>query len=159
MGFLDITAQVIFDDSDMVAKTAKNQAAIDRQGEEWRAKRQQILLEMHSMNLAIGLIVQTVRQVVRATGQTLDPIQSALLSMVSSTSSLIIATATAMAAGSLGILAGAALALAAFAYGFQIAQTIKIQADMEKFKGDFAEANARLIRLEGVAQQAIGRAF
>ena len=159
MGFLDITAQVIFDDSDMVAKTAKNQAAIDTQAAEWRTKRQQILLEMHSINLGIGLMVQTVRMAVRATGQTLDPIQSALLSMVSSTSSLIIATATAMAAGSLGLLAGAALALAAFAWGFQLAQTAKIQADMEKFKGDFAEANMRLARVEGVARQAIGRAF
>lgn len=153
----EVEVRIIMDDSDPVAKLAKNQGGIDRQEAEWSAARQKILLEMHSMNLAIGLIVQTVRQVVRATGQTLDPIQSALLSMVTSTSSLIIATATAMAAGSLGILAGAALALAAFAYGFQIAQTVKIQADMEKFKGDFAEANARLMRMEGVVRQALGR--
>ena len=159
MGFLDITAQVLFDDSDMVAKTAKNQAAIDRQAADWTAKRQQILLEMHSLNLGINLMVQTLRLVVRATGQTLDPIQGALLSMVSSTSSLIIATATAMAASSLGILAGASVVLASFAWSFQLVQTAKIWADMEKFKGDFQAINLRLARMEGVTRQAIGRPF
>jgi hypothetical protein len=155
----DVIIPLTIDDSDMNAKVAAQQSAIDTQAEDWRRKRNEILLQMHSINLGIGLMVQTVRMAVRATGQTLDPIQSALLSMVSSTSSLIIATATAMAAGSLGLLAGAALALAAFAWGFQLAQTAKIQADMEKFKGDFAAANARLARIEGVTRQAIGRAF
>jgi len=160
MGFLDITAQVLFDDSDMTGKLAKNQAAIDAQAADWRSKRSQILLEMHSINLGIGLMVQTVRMAVKATGQTVTPIQNALLSMVTSTSSLIIATATAMAASSLGLLTGAALALVAFAYGFSLAQTAKIYADMEKFKSEFAASDARLARMaENVARLTMGRGF
>ena len=159
MGFLDLVAQVLWDDSDIVSKMAKNQAGIDKQNADWRRQRQQTLLEMHSLNLGISLMIQTVRMAVRATGQTLDPLMNAMLSMVSSTSSLIIATATAMAASSLGLLAGAAIALAAFAVGFQLAQTAKIAVDMQALIDDFAAANARLARMEGVARQAIGRAF
>ena len=60
---------------------------------------------------------------------------------------------------STGILAGVALVLAACAYGFSLAQTAKIMADMERFKADFSASNARLARMEGVARQALGRAF
>lgn len=159
MGFLDIVANVLFDDSDMTSKLAKNQAGIDRQREEWRRQRQQTLLEMHSLNLGISLMVQTLRTVVRATGQTLTPMQNASLSMIQSTSSLIIATATAMAAGSLGLLAGAALALAAFAVGFQLVQTAKVFADMEKVKADFAASDARLANLARTIARTTGRSF
>ncbi len=159
MGFLDITALVLFDDSDMESKLAKNQAAIDQQGEDWRRQRQQTLLEMHSINLGISTMIQTIRMVVRATGETLTPMQNASLSMIQSTTSLIIATATAMAASSLGILAGAALALAAFAVGFQLAQTAKVFADMEKVKADFAASDARLAAMAKTVARTTGGVF
>ncbi len=155
----EVTVRIIMDDSDAEAKVAKQQQAIDTQAAEWTAARRQILLEMHAINLSISLMVQTVRMAVRFTGQTLTPIQNALLSMVSSTSSLIIATATAMAAGSLGLLVGAALALAAFAYGFQLAQTAIIYAGMEKVKADFAASDARLANLARTIAQQTGRGF
>lgn len=148
MGFLDITAQVLFDDSDMVEKTAKNQAAIDRQTAEWRAKRQQILLEMHAINLGITTMIGTIRLAVQVTGQALTPVQNALLGMISSTTSIIIATATAMAAGSLGLLTGAALVLAAGAFGFSLAQTAIVIKNSEEMRAAFAAIDARLDQID-----------
>lgn len=159
MGFLDLTAQVLFDDSDMQEKLVKNQAAIDAQAAEWRAKRQQILMEMHSINLGIGLIIQSIRMTVRVTGQTMDPVANALLSMVSSTTSIIIATATAMAASSLGILTGAALFLSAYAWAFSLAQSIKILEQSEELKASFADINARLAEMESVQRRPQGISF
>jgi len=154
----ETTINLLLDDTDVQAKLAKNQEAIDAQAADWRSKRNQILLEMHAINQGIGLMIQSIRLAVKATGQALDPVANALLSLISSTSSIIIATATALAAGSLGVLTGAALALAAFAYGFSLAQTAKVIAESESLKAAFAGINARLDKL-AVTQRPRGYAF
>jgi hypothetical protein len=138
----------IMDDSDVQEKLAKNQSAIDRQMEYWRIARLEILREMAEVNRGISLMIQSIRLTVQATGQTLNPTQQALLGMVSSTSSLIISTATALTVGSLGLLSGAALALAAFAYSFNLIQSAAIIADFEGYKLDFAALTDRLTQLE-----------
>ena len=148
MGFLDITAQVLFDDSDTQEKLSKNQAMIDAQTADWRSKRNQILLEMHAIQQGIGLIIQSIRLTVRISGQVLSPVQNALLSMISSTTSIIIATATAMTASSLGLLAGAALALAAGAWVFSMGQSARVIAQAEETRAAFAAINARLAEME-----------
>lgn len=154
----DVSVHVTMDDSDIQAKLAKNQGAIDAQAADWRSKRNQILLEMSSINMGISMMVQSIRMVARITGQTLDPIQGALLGMVTSTASLMVAMATALA--TTGIMAGAALILAAAAWSMQVGQTIKIYEDFEKLKGDFADIDRRLAEMgTGVASQAFGRPF
>ena len=147
----DVTIRILMDDSGAEgppAKIDKNQAGIDEQQARWAATRQQILLEMHSLNLGIGMLVQSLRMVARVTGETLNPMENALLTMLSSTASLMVATATAMAAGSLGLLAGAALVLMAAAYGLQVGQTIELTMKYQALRKDFAGINARLAQLQ-----------
>lgn len=152
----DVIIGIGIDDSEMDAKVARQQNAIDKQEADWRSKRNQILLEINSINLGISMMVQSLRMVVQITGQTLSPMESAALTMISSTVSMMTATATAMA--TTGILAGAAVILAAAAYGLSIGQTIKITAEYQALRDDFAAINMRLARVEG-ARFTMGRSF
>lgn len=136
-----------FDTSAGEAKLAVQQAAIDRQQAEWKLARLQMISEMRDLNQGIQLMIQTIRTVVRATGQTLDPIQAGLLSIISAVSSMMVATATAMALGSLGILTGAALALGAFAASFSVTQSALLVASNLTMKDVLARQEDALARL------------
>jgi hypothetical protein len=59
-----------------------------------------------------------------------------------------LATATAISAGSLGILAGVGVALAAAALGFQIAQTIKITVEMNAARDRLKDLENSIERLK-----------
>jgi len=124
------------------------QGKIDQQVREWRMQRQVIVSQLHDLSRGIGLLIRGIRLVAEATGQTLDPMQNALLGLVSSTTSLIISTAIALTVGSLGLLTGVALAMSAFAYGMEIAHTIKLLADFAALRATIDGVKTRLTNLE-----------
>ena len=134
-----VTIAIDVDSTEAEVELSTLQERIDTQVEDWRFKRQMIINQLQEINRGIGLAIQAVRMAVKATGQTLDPMQSAALALIGSTASIIVTTSIALAMGSLGILTGVALALAAFAYGFQIAETAHTIAEFmalrEKFEG------------------------
>lgn len=124
------------------------QAKIDAQQREWQQRRREILAQMRDIGIGIQIMIQTIREVVRATGQTLSPIQSAMLALISSTTSLIIATATALVTGTVGLLAGAALALAAFAWSFQLTTTAILIARSDEAKAALAAIQSQLSKIQ-----------
>ena len=145
---VEVIAHVTLDDSE--AQTI--QKAVDSQVKDWREQRRVIVGQIQDIHQGIGLLVRTIRMVAEATGTTLDPMQNALLGIVASTAGIITSTAIALTAGSLGILVGVGLGLAAFAYGFEIAQTIKIMADFIELRRANGEIIGRLEAIEGAAQ-------
>ena len=143
----DVSISFLFDTTLAEAQLAEMQGKIDAQQADWAQKRREMLTELRNIAMGINLVVQTIRMAVRVTGQVLSPLYNALLSLVSSVTSVIIATATAMAAGSLGLLTGAALALAGIAFELQLITTVKIIAAQEETQAAFASINARLAQM------------
>ena len=124
------------------------QAKIDQQVADWRQRRSEIISQMQEVSMGIGLLIRGIRMAADATQTVLDPMQNALLSLVSSTTSIIVSTEVVLASASLGILTGVALGLAAFAYGMQTANTIKIMANYESLNTILTNVNNRLRRIE-----------
>jgi len=151
-----VTIGIVVDDTEAQAQLEGLQDKVDTTVTKWKTQRAIIMSQLQEVNRGIGLALQAVRMAVRATGQTLDPMQSAALALVGSTSSIIISTAIALAAGSLGLLAGAALALAAFAYGFELAQTAKILAEFMTLHGKFDAMDMTLSRLTRMPPGGLG---
>ena len=141
---VEVIAHVTVDDS----QVATTQEAIDAVVKDWRQQRQQMVSEMHEIGTGINLLIRGIRTVAEATGTVLDPMQNALLGLVSSTTSLLISTAVALTAGSLGILVGIGLGLSAFAYGMQVASTIKIGADFAALRASLEGVQTRLSNIE-----------
>lgn len=125
-------------------------AAIDDTFEKMRIRRLEILSQLSALNQSMGLMIQAVRMGAEATGQTIKPYQSAVLNMIQSTTSIMLATATAM--NTTGILAGAGIALAAFAYGFSMVQSANIIATSEDIQKDI---DAIVERLRGLENRSI----
>ena len=136
------------DDTEFMSSIDKIKAKVDEVVADWSAKRAVILAQINTISQGIGLAIRAVRMGIQAVGGTLDPMQNAILAMISSTTSIMIATASALAIGSLGLLTGVALALAAFAYGFSMAQQAKALADFLKVREEIMAAEGRLSALE-----------
>jgi hypothetical protein len=120
--------------------------AIDTTVQQWRIKRLEIQAQLSALNQSIGLLIRAVRLGAEATGQTIKPYQNAILNMIQSTTSIMLATSAAMQAS--GVLALAGLVLAGFAYGFSMVQTANIMATSEELQRDFDDIIARLRELE-----------
>ena len=140
MSELTVNTKVLVDDSEV----DETQKKIDKQQQEWAITRRETLQQLNSIALGINLTIQAVRITARASGKALDPIFSSLLTLVGSTTSLILATASIMAASSLGVLTGVALTLAGAAYGYQVGQTIQLMADREKMQTTLDNIEATL---------------
>lgn len=141
---VEVIAHITIDD----AEAKKAQEAIDAVVKDWRQQRQEMVSQMHEIGTGINLLVRGIRTVAEATGTVLDPMQNALLGLVSSTTSLIISTAVALTTASLGILVGVGLGLSAFAYGMQISNTIKIMADFSALRMSLENVQTRLTNIE-----------
>lgn len=152
---MSVTFGMNIDDSQAEAELADLQSKIDRTVEDWRRKRSEIYIQLSELNRSVGLIIQTVRMAAESTGQTIKPYQNAMLNMISSTTSIMLATSAAM--GATTILAGAALALAAYAYGFNMAQSAYIIVTSEELKRDIDNIAAQLRALEGSRPSFVGR--
>ena len=139
----NLTATIDVDLTPAEAKVAALQQKIDQQQQEWATRRREILSQMSDIGSGINLAIQAVRQTARMTGKTLNPIFNALLSLVASTTSLVIGTATLLASSSLGVLTGVAIAISTAAFTWNAIQTAKLIADSEEFKAI----------MEGVEQQ------
>lgn len=143
-----VTIDVVVDSTQAAAEWKALQGKVDGQVREWRAQRQVIIHELSQVQQGIGLLVRAIRMTAEATGTALDPMQNALLGLVSSTTSLIVSTAIALTAGSLGILAGVAIGMAAFAYGMEIAHTVKLLADFKTLRESMGEVQMRMSNIE-----------
>lgn len=143
-----ITIAIVANDTQAQATYKDLQGKIDAQVRDWRAQRMVIIHELGQVQQGIGLLVRAIRMTAEATGTALDPLQNALLGLVSSTTSLIISTALALTAGSLGILAGVAIGMAAFAYGMEIAHTAKLLADFKALRETMGEVQLKMSNLE-----------
>ena len=143
-----VSIGVYVNDSQALAQLQSYRKAVDAQVKEWRAQRQVMIHELSQIQQGIGLLVRAIRMTAEATGTALDPLQNALLGLVSSTTSLIISTAIALTAGSLGILTGVALGMAAFAYGMEIAHTAKLLADFKALRESMGEVQMKMSNLE-----------
>jgi len=139
-----VTIALNIDSTDADTELSTLQERIDAQVDDWRIKRQMIINQLQEINRGISLVMQSVRMAVRVTGGALDPIQSALLALIGSTTSIIITTAVALAMSSFGLLIGVSLALAAFAYGMNLSQTAKVIADFIAVQERFASVEAQI---------------
>jgi hypothetical protein len=135
----------------IMADTTEAESAIDRVRVKvdevvagWRQSRAEILQGLRDVSQVINYTLQTFRLAVRAVGGSLDPMQSAILGMISATVSMMLATATAMAAASLGILGGFALALASAAFGISIATSAKVIQDFLSIKENMDALEAKV---------------
>jgi len=125
-------------------------AKIDAQQREWEIKRQQILAEMRDVSMGINQLFTSIRLVVSIAGEAIDPIYSALMSIISGTVSLMLATATAITAGSFGILGWIGLALAAAAIGLQVGQTAKLLIERQMVENRLSTVEGKLARYGGL---------
>jgi hypothetical protein len=127
--------------------------ALDAQVEEtvskWKVARQEVINQLSALNQSILYTFQAVRLAAKATGQAITPIQSALMGVISGTTSLMLSTATLMA--STGILAGVAVVLAAFALGFQITETAKITVELISAQEKISSVEQAVARLQAHA--------
>ncbi len=154
----EVAILLTLDDSQAEAEVADLQGKIDRQQQEWAQFRRQTIREMNEIARGMAITVSSIRLVARVAGITIDPIMNALMTLVSSAVSLMIATATAMAASSFGILTGAALILSAAAFGLQAAKTAELIATSEMLKEMLSGVETRLSNLEaGMKFQISGR--
>lgn len=144
LGLVKVVGELHIDDTD----AKKTQAAVDAQVEDWKVKRAEIMRDISEVAQGISLVSRSLRLVAQATGQALDPMQNALLGLLGSTTSLILGTAAAITAGSLGILTGVGLALSAFALGMQTTQTARILEDFGVFKAILDAVQGRLAAVE-----------
>lgn len=126
------------------------QAKVDTTVQKWREQRRDIYMQLSELNRGLGLMIQTVRMAARATGQTIPDYANAAFAMIQSTTSILLATSVAYKAT--GVLAGAGLALAAFAYGFNTVQSALIIARSEQLQEDFANIVSELGRLQREVQ-------
>ncbi len=149
-GFVNVIGKLTIDDTEAV----KTQSAVDAQVADWKQKRAVIMRQLSEVAQGITVVTRSLRLVAQATGRALDPMHSALLGLLGTTTSLILATATAITTGSLGILTGVGLALGAFALGMQTTQTVKISADFAELRGTLLQAVNRLSAIE--ARSAFG---
>lgn len=143
------------DDSDLVAKEEKHKAAINAQEADWKAKRAVIMSQMRDVQMSINIMIRSVRMAFNLVGVAMDPVESALLSMISSTASTMLAVSIGMSAT--GILAGAAMYLAAAAYGMQIGQTAALIQKFDYIEGKFQQVSAAFDSLE--ALEFTGKSF
>ena len=139
-----VTIAIDVDTTEAETELLTLQERVDAQVNDWRIKRQMIINQLQEINRGIGLVMQSIRMAVRATGGALDPMQSALLALIGSTTSIIVTTAVALAMASFGLLTGVALALAAFAYGMNLSQTAKVFADFIAVQERFASIEAQI---------------
>lgn len=129
------------------AKVTSLQERIDQQQRDWEEKRREILQQMNAIGRGINLTIQAVRTTARLTGQALSPMYNALLSLVGSTTSLVLSTATILAASSLGVLAGVSIAISTAAITFSAIQSAKLIADSEDFKNIIAGIEQQLANI------------
>ena len=143
-----VTIAIDVDTTEAETELLTLQERVDAQVNDWRIKRQMIINQLQEINRGISLAIQALRMAIKATGQALDPMQSALLALIGSTASIIITTSIALAMASFGLLVGVALALAAFAYGMQIAETAKAVSTFLSLKEKFGSMDADIARLQ-----------
>lgn len=126
------------------AKVATLQDKIDLQQQEWTLIRRETLAQMSEIGRGINLTIQAIRFTARLSGQALNPIFNALLSVVASTTSLVLATAAIIATSSLGVLSGVAITLSAAALSYQVGQTARLIADNEELQASLRSIEAKL---------------
>jgi hypothetical protein len=143
-----VTIDIEVDTTRTVAEINAVKAQADATVAAWKADRAIIVSQMQEVSRGIQYLVRGIRLAAQATGTVLDPMQNALLSLVSSTASMIISTAIAIEVSSFGLLTGVALALAAFAYGMEIANTAKIITNFAALQKSLIKVDSRLSAIE-----------
>jgi hypothetical protein len=140
----EVTIAIIADTTEAFQQIDNLQGKIDATVADWKAQRAIIISQIQEIGRGIQYVIRGLRLAAQATGQTLSPMQNALLALIGSTASMIISTAIAIEVGSLGVLTGVALGLAAFAYGMELAQTARIIAEFADLKDSVASVDNRL---------------
>ncbi len=141
---VNVIGKLRIDDSEVDRTKQK----IDDVMRQWSEDHKTITQQMNEVGMGIQLLIRGVRLTAEATGQALDPMQNALLGLLGSTTTIILSTATAITVGSLGILTGVGLGLAAFAYGMQVGQTARILESFGALKGILDAVIGRLTAVE-----------
>lgn len=113
-------------------QVADLQISMSRVVSTWTRIRRTIKREIYNISSVVLSTVSIVRAVAMATGQVLSPIQSALLTSISATMSTIIGIHAALAAGTLGVTAGASIMLATYALAITLAIQAQVIMGMEE---------------------------
>ena len=113
-----VTQIITVDNSQALAIMAETDAKMDEQTGEWIEKRREIVKGLAQVNLAINLTIQSYRFVSKLLGNIVGPIESALLGIIQSAVSTIIAMAAAFSATGFGAVAGAIMASIALSMSF-----------------------------------------
>lgn len=140
MSDVPFVLRILADTSQFDAEVDRMGKVVDEMTQRWSHARQDMINGLSAMNQAINYTFQSLRLVAKSTGQVITPIQSALMGVISGTTSLMLSTATLLSAQSFGLLAGVGVALAAYALGWNIAETIKLSGLIEKIQEDLRRA-------------------
>jgi len=120
-----INISILFDMTQADAQLRDMQNKIDAQEQAWRQKRLELIREIQHVSHAINMLYQGLHIVVTVAGDALNPFFAALASVISSTVSLMLTTAAAITAGSMGTLAYIGAALSAAAIGISLGVAVR----------------------------------
>lgn len=148
MSFNAVTISIGVDTTEGNVAVDALQAKIDRQQGEWKQARIQIMNEIREVSRGINMLFQSIRLAVAITGQSIDPVFSALMSIISGTVSLMLATAAALATSV--ILAGVGVALGAAALGLQLGQTAKLIIERKMVSDRLRNIEARIAKYAAI---------
>jgi hypothetical protein len=127
---------------------------IDSTIERWKANRQEIMLGLSALNQIVAITAKIASKTADEVGKGMLKIMQSLLSVVNSTVSAMIAVAAGYAATGIGI--PIAAAIASFAAGLSIGQSIVIIGEQAQLLADMENVKSRLSVAES---QANFRAF
>ncbi len=144
---------LVADSSDGFAKVKSLQDAINQQARDWQIQRNKLMREIREGFMLVSSLMMSFRQVMGIIGAQIDPFFSALVGLVLSTTSMLISSATVLAATGIGGVAAAIMF--GIAISFNILSLAKLADDQFKISEQM-----RTIKLAVQAQRraAPGRA-
>jgi hypothetical protein len=135
-----------------LANLAKKGAEVDKQADEvvrkWGRTRAVVMRQIQQVNIAIGGIVSTFSAVLSLIGQTLDPIQTALVQLIQTSLQSILAVHRMIEAGSVGIAAGFTIALSISAMGLSALAYQAAVEGTEEARATYAKAESAILGLQ-----------
>ena len=137
-----VTFAITADSTAAFASIAVLQEAIDQQARDWKIQRNTLMRQIREGFTLISSLMSSFRQAMSLIGAQVDPFFSALIGLVLSTTSMLISSATVLAATGVGGVAAAILF--GVAISFNILSLAKLADDKFKISEMFSEIRQEL---------------
>jgi len=137
----DVTITIGVDDSEANASIEAVKAKADAVVKDWAEKRRELLSQIRDAFGYVQSLISSFRSVMSLFDTQIHPFYDALLSIVTSTVSMMLAIATALAAGV--VTSPFAAVVAGIAIGLNILTTAKLIADKAAIMASFADMKAQ----------------